>query len=94
MAVWGNCEECGDETEPGDDPRPELCDMCAKAGRGGFEPREPGKQWPPDLEHKASPMFDHPTPCRCSPPHHYPGGIAWCYFRIQPSGRFVDIVVD
>jgi hypothetical protein len=49
---WGWCEHCGDGTEDGDDPRPDLCAMCAKAGRGGHPPVDPRKQWPPDLEHK------------------------------------------
>jgi hypothetical protein len=27
------CKHCGDRTEPGDDPAPDLCEMCAKAER-------------------------------------------------------------
>jgi hypothetical protein len=30
----GWCVHCGDRTEEGDDPKPGLCAMCAKAGRG------------------------------------------------------------
>lgn len=29
----GTCFHCNDETEAGDDPYPDLCAMCAKAGR-------------------------------------------------------------
>lgn len=29
----GFCRHCGDFTEEGDDPAPDLCLMCAKAGR-------------------------------------------------------------
>lgn len=32
-SVWGWCTHCGDGTEEGDDPRPDLCAMCVKAGR-------------------------------------------------------------
>lgn len=48
---WGWCEHCGDGTEPGDDPAPNLCAMCAKAGRkASAEGARPS--WPPPLEHK------------------------------------------
>ncbi len=33
IAAMPRCRHCGDHTDPDDDPRPDLCDMCQKAGR-------------------------------------------------------------
>lgn len=32
-ALTGRCPHCGDETERFEDPAPDLCAMCEKAGR-------------------------------------------------------------
>jgi hypothetical protein len=79
---WGWCVECGDGTEVGDDPRPDLCAMCATAGRGGYEPVDPDRQWPPPQERKD-------VQCSCAPHPHRPGGESWCALRIDPPESFV-----
>ena len=93
---WGWCEYCGDGTEVGEDPRPDLCAMCAEAGRGrraeDVEPIDPGKQWPPPLAHKRSILerIADRSLCSCSTAAHFPGTVTWCYFAVGLApGRLV-----